>query len=125
MSSSTWTPRAGASEAAPCRLELWRAAETQHVVATRAPVDSLADKEVLKAILEDPSRRSPYPPLDTTICSTRRFGIRHRRMARVFADTAIRVAGMAQKRCAPAAPNSAHVHWKMLLVVPSLKQKNT
>ncbi len=59
MSSSTWTPRAVASEAAPCKLELWRAVEAQHVVATRALVDSLAEQEVLEAILEE--SKPPVP----------------------------------------------------------------
>jgi len=59
MSSSTWTPRAVASEAAPCKLELWRAVEAQHVVATRALVDSLAEQEVLETILEE--SKPPVP----------------------------------------------------------------
>jgi hypothetical protein len=59
MSSSTWTPRAVASEAAPCKLELWRAVEAQHVVATRALVDSLAEQEVLERILEE--SKPPVP----------------------------------------------------------------
>lgn len=52
MSCSTWTPHAVASEAAPGRLELWRAVEAQHQVATRALVDSLAEQEILEAVLE-------------------------------------------------------------------------
>jgi hypothetical protein len=59
MSSSTWTPRAVASEAAHCKLELWRAVEAQHVVATRALVDTLAEQEVLEAILEE--SKPPVP----------------------------------------------------------------
>src|SRR5512146_3051747 len=47
MSFSTWTPHAVASESKPCELTLWRAVEAQHVVATRALVDILA--EVLEA----------------------------------------------------------------------------
>ena len=61
MSSSTWTPRAVASEAAPCRLELWRAVEAQHVVATLALVDSLAEQEVLEAVLEKSKPPVPMP----------------------------------------------------------------
>ncbi len=52
MSSSTWTPHAVASEAVSRSLELWRAVEAQHVVATRALVDSLQEQEVLEALLE-------------------------------------------------------------------------
>lgn len=59
MSSSTWTQRAVASEAAPCKLELWRAVEAQHVVATRALVESLAEQEVLETILEE--SKPPVP----------------------------------------------------------------
>ena len=41
MSSRTWTPRAVASEAAPLRLDLWRAVEAQHVVATDFRLENL------------------------------------------------------------------------------------
>ena len=59
MSSSTWTPRAVASEAKTCELTLWRAVEAQHVVATRALVDSLAEQEVLESVLE--ASKPPVP----------------------------------------------------------------
>ena len=59
MSSSTWTPRAVASEAETCELTLWRAVEAQHVVATRALVDSLAEQEVLESVLEASKPRVP------------------------------------------------------------------
>ena len=52
MSSSTWTPHAVAPEAVGTRLQLWRAVEAQHVVATRALVDSLQEQELLEGILE-------------------------------------------------------------------------
>lgn len=52
MSSSTWTPHAVASESRACELTLWRAVEAQHVVATRALVDSLAEQELLESLLE-------------------------------------------------------------------------
>ncbi len=52
MSSTTWTPRAVASEAARCRIELWRAVEAQHVASTTRLVDNLAEHEVLEDILE-------------------------------------------------------------------------
>lgn len=59
MSSSTWTPRAVASESKACELTLWRAVEAQHVVATRALVDSLAEQEVLESVLEASKPRVP------------------------------------------------------------------
>lgn len=52
LSSTTWTPRAVASEARRRRLALWRAVEAQHLVATRALVDTLAEQEALEALLE-------------------------------------------------------------------------
>lgn len=59
MSSSTWTPHAVASESKPCDLTLWRAVEAQHVVATRALVDSLAEQEILESVLE--TSKPPVP----------------------------------------------------------------
>ena len=59
MSSSTWTPRAVASESKACELALWRAVEAQHVVATRALVDSLVEQEILESILE--ASKPPVP----------------------------------------------------------------
>ena len=53
MSSTTWTPRAVASNAAPCRLEPWRAVEAQHIAATRRLVDSLAEQALLEEILDE------------------------------------------------------------------------
>ncbi|HWA36280.1 MAG TPA: RES family NAD+ phosphorylase [Burkholderiales bacterium] len=52
MSSSTWTPRAVASEARSVELELWRAVEAQHVASTRRLVDSNAEQKVLEEVLE-------------------------------------------------------------------------
>ncbi len=60
MSSNTWTPRAVASESRVRRLSLWRAVEAQHVVATRALVDTLAEQELLESVLE--SSKPPIPP---------------------------------------------------------------
>ncbi|HUA23377.1 MAG TPA: RES family NAD+ phosphorylase [Steroidobacteraceae bacterium] len=59
MSSSTWTPHAVAFERKTCELTLWRAVEAQHVVATRALVDSLAEQEVLESVLEASKPRVP------------------------------------------------------------------
>lgn len=59
MSSSIWTPRALASESSAFELALWRAVEAQHVVATRALVDSLAEQELLETILEASKPRVP------------------------------------------------------------------
>lgn len=63
MSSTTWTPRAVASEAARCRIELWRAVEAQHVAATTRLADNLAEHEVLEDILE---ATKPHRPAGTT-----------------------------------------------------------
>jgi hypothetical protein len=52
MWSTTWTPRAVASEARLSELTLWRAVEAQHVVATRALVDSRQEQELLESLLE-------------------------------------------------------------------------
>jgi hypothetical protein len=59
MSSSTWTPRAVASESKACGVTLWRAVEAQHVVATRALVDSLVEQELLESVLE--ASKPPVP----------------------------------------------------------------
>jgi len=59
MSSTTWTPRAVASESTACELALWRAVEAQHVVATRALVDSVAEQEILETVLEASKRPIP------------------------------------------------------------------
>ena len=53
MSSSTWTPRAVASEAKAVELVLWRAVEAQHIASTRRLVDSNAEQELLEAILDE------------------------------------------------------------------------
>jgi hypothetical protein len=59
VSSSTWTPRAVASEAARLRAEPWRAVEAQHVASTRRLVDSNAEQAVLEAIIEDAKPKAP------------------------------------------------------------------
>lgn len=53
MSSRTWTPPAVASSAAARRFAVWRAVEGQHVVATMALVDSLAEQHALERVLEE------------------------------------------------------------------------
>jgi hypothetical protein len=53
VSSTTWTPRAVASEARNLRLELWRAVEAQHEVATMPLVDSLEEQAVLERLIDD------------------------------------------------------------------------
>jgi hypothetical protein len=58
VSSTTWTPRAVASKAVDCRLELWRAVEAQHVASTRRLVDSNAEQEALEDILEQTKPRA-------------------------------------------------------------------
>lgn len=62
MSCATWTLRAVASEACSARLALWRAVEAQHVAATRALVDDLAEQEILESILE--ASKPPRPAAD-------------------------------------------------------------
>ena len=52
MSSSTWTPRAVASEARPVELALWRAVEAQYIHSTRRLVGSNAEQELLEEILD-------------------------------------------------------------------------
>ena len=59
MSSPTWTPRAVASEATPLRCAVWRAVEAQHVVATMALVDTLAEQHVLERLLDE--AKPPLP----------------------------------------------------------------
>ena len=53
MSSRTWTPRAVASDATAQRFAAWRAVEGQHVVATMALVDTLAEQHALERILDE------------------------------------------------------------------------
>lgn len=54
-----WTPRAVASKATRRELALWRAVEAQHVVATRALVDTQAEQELLETVLE--AAKPPIP----------------------------------------------------------------
>jgi len=60
LSSITWTPHAVGSDAGRLELPLWRAVEAQHVVATRALVDSRLEQEVLETLLEE--SKPPAPP---------------------------------------------------------------
>jgi RES domain len=53
VSSTTWTPRAVASEAGPASLRLWRAVEAQHIASTTRLVDSLGEQDLLERILEE------------------------------------------------------------------------
>jgi len=53
VSSRTWTPRAVASEASALRQDVWRAVEAQHVVSTRALVDTLEEQHVLERVLDE------------------------------------------------------------------------
>jgi hypothetical protein len=62
VSSTTWTPRAVASEAARCRLQPWRAVEAQHIASTRRLVDSLAEQSLLEEVLDE-FKPSPPPAL--------------------------------------------------------------
>jgi hypothetical protein len=60
VSFPTWTPRAVASSATRDAGEAWRAVEAQHVVATMALVDTLAEQELLERVLDDD--KPPVPP---------------------------------------------------------------
>jgi hypothetical protein len=62
VSSTTWTPRAVASEASRSRLEAWRAVESQHIASTTRLVDSIAEQETLERILDE---FKPAPPAST------------------------------------------------------------
>ena len=59
MSSRTWTPRAVASSARAARFSLWRAVESQHIVATTALVDTLDEQHVLERLLDE--SKPPVP----------------------------------------------------------------
>ena len=59
MASPTWTAAALRSEAAPHAGLWWRCVEAQHIVSTRALVDSLDDQLLLEDILEDTKPRVP------------------------------------------------------------------
>lgn len=72
MSSTTWTPRAVASEAAACRLEPWRAVEAQHVASTRRLVDSNDEQALLETLLEETKPRS-LAPLDYLLATPFRY----------------------------------------------------
>lgn len=61
MSSTTWTPRAVASEARRTARRLWRAVEAQHVASTTRLVDSLGEQALLEDILE---QSKPALPAD-------------------------------------------------------------
>jgi len=52
VSSRTWTPRAVASSAGHFAGDVWRAVEAQHVVSTRALVDTLDEQHVLERVLD-------------------------------------------------------------------------
>jgi hypothetical protein len=53
VSSTTWTTREVASNAAALRHVLWRAVEAQHVASTMALVDSIEEQHVLERLLDD------------------------------------------------------------------------
>jgi hypothetical protein len=75
VSSSTWTPRAVASEARAVELDLWRAVEAQHVASTRRLVESNAEQAVLEAILEEtkPSLRGGLEKLHYLLATPFRY----------------------------------------------------
>ena len=62
MSSSTWTPRAVASEATRAHRRLWRAVEAQHIASTLRLVSNVAEQAQLERILE--ASKPPLPASD-------------------------------------------------------------
>ena len=59
MSSTTWTPRALASEAAPFRADAWRRVEAQHVASTAKLVPDPRGQALLEDMLE--ASKQPLP----------------------------------------------------------------
>jgi hypothetical protein len=102
MSSSTWTPHAVASEAAPARLDAWRAVEAQHVVATLALVDSLTEQETLEAILERSKPPIPSGAVghDYLLYTPFRYPpLHHGSRFRAFADPGVWYGAEATRTC--------------------------
>lgn len=60
MPPSIWTRCAGRTELRPLKAEPWRAVEAQHVISTRALVDSVAEQELLERLLDE--TKPPLPP---------------------------------------------------------------
>jgi hypothetical protein len=75
VSSRTWTPPAVDSEARRYAGEAWRAVEAQHVVATMALVDTLAEQALLERLLDE--GKPPIPaaarPLDYLLFTPFRY----------------------------------------------------
>ena len=59
MSSTTWTPQGVRSRAARYAADAWRAVEAQHVVSTRALVDTLDEQAMLEKLLDEGKPRRP------------------------------------------------------------------
>jgi len=59
VSSSTWTPRAVASEAQRARRRLWRAVEAQHIASTLRLVANVREQIVLERLLDQ--SKPPLP----------------------------------------------------------------
>jgi hypothetical protein len=59
VSSSTWTPRAAASEASRAHRRLWRAVEAQHIASTLRLVSNVAEQAQLERILEASKPKLP------------------------------------------------------------------
>jgi hypothetical protein len=59
VSSSTWTPRAVASESSRAQRRLWRAVEAQHIASTLRLVSNVAEQAQLELILE--TSKPPLP----------------------------------------------------------------
>ncbi len=63
MSSSTWTPRAVASETLRARRRLWRAVEAQHIASTLRLVTNVEEQLLLERLLD---RSKPPLPSEAT-----------------------------------------------------------
>lgn len=79
MSSSTWTPRAVSSEAAPWRGVIWRIVEAQHTAATMKLVDTAAEQDLLEALLDagKPAWPGDTETLDYLLATPFRYPPRH------------------------------------------------
>ncbi len=92
MSPSIWTRCAGRTRATRLECRAWRVVEGQHILSTRALVDSAAEHDLLEALLDDSKPPLPngrefaglhhllftpfrYPPLR----HGSRFGVRQER----------------------------------------------
>lgn len=122
MSSTTWTPRAVASEARSWRAEPWRAVESQHRVSTVPLVDSLEEQMLLEQLIE--TSKPPIPEdairLDYLLATPFRYppmpgGSRFRSTI----DPGVFHAAIAMRT---ACAEAGHWRWRFLMDSPALAQ---